>query len=625
MKKNFEWKPGMIRLGVEIGDHMPDYESFLPFIKNHYDLSKLGFVLFYISPQEVGAERFYEWAKFFADNDICFAFLYTQQRGAPIGRPSHLTPEIVKNIKEIAGGYFIGDMIGETGGLASWPKGYYEDAASMDLPEQNVTDLQQAKDTYIRHVSELVNLDRGMGIDQVLAVEATAFSRYNFEAGVDITCLEMMCGDPEILLASARGATRAYRRKLWGCHIAHEWYGGYRHDDPIKYKRLKLAYDYAYLAGANLIYPESGDYGLRSYGYNYPPDHDYCDAYRKTWDAFADFIARDHRPEAGPLAKVAFVQGNLDSYTGWGGTTVWNQFQDESWGYSDPEYSWNILKNVNRSQKWHDVTVFGQADTSHAPAFGQYDIIPAEMPLEIMSQYDYVIFVGWNTMTPELFEKCKAYVNNGGNLLLTAAHLNTSAKRCGEIELICGGELADFLGCNVKLNGPRLNSGVKFVKESQMPGVLYPATGDFDCDPICAAGFVQYADIQMQGGKVCAFLEDRFMHREEACHPALVENRYGNGCVALLTSLDYPGASGVFPLYSQIVGEWLTASHRTCPIQVLANDRVAFSVYPDKNGHYVVYLLNTDYNVSTEALIRGGEKEIRVVLEPCQLERVETK
>ena len=53
-------------------------------------------------------------------------FLYTIQH-APEGRASQFDKETVDKIKKIAGKYFVGDMIGETGSsFACKFKGYYE-------------------------------------------------------------------------------------------------------------------------------------------------------------------------------------------------------------------------------------------------------------------------------------------------------------------------------------------------------------------------------------------------------------------------------------------------------------------------------------------------------------------
>ncbi len=616
MKKLHE----QVRIGLEIGDHLPSYDTFIDYISTHYDLEKLGFVLIYISKDEVGAARFLEWARFFTEHDICFAFLYTQQRGAPVGRKSHLTPEIVHDICEIAGDYFIGDMIGETGGFASWFDGYYEGAQSK-LPPQDFADMQQAKEYYVNTVHELVDLDHSLAVENVLAVEATMLSRYNFEAGVQYTFLEMMCGDPELLCASARGASQAYGRDFWGCHIAHEWYGGLRQDDPLKYKRLRLAYYYAYMAGASLIYPESGDYGMNSYGYRYDAEHPFCEEYRRNWAEFADFLQRDVRPGNHPHVKVAFVQGNLDSYNGWGDTTVWNQFTRQEWGYAAPEKSWDVVRDAYRSAAWHDVTAFGEQDMSAAPALGMYDVLPAEAPWEVMAQYDYLIFTGWNTMTEEIYENLKAYVRAGGRLLLAAAHLNTAAERAGVRRPIYDGKLADFLGCDILPDAVMKNVGVKFVKESLMPEVLYPAAGDLACDPICPGGFAEWAQVEMKGGRVAAFHSNAFFEKHEHT-PALVEHAYGKGVVSLLTHWDYPGADGVYPLYRMIVKQWLSASARACPVQVLAGDRVRFAVY-EQDGERVIYLLNTDYNVESTVRVRINGAEQRFTLQPMEFRRVD--
>lgn len=610
-----------VRVGIEIGEHTKNPEEFLTVIKENYNTDELGFVLVKMIPEEIEERLFYEWARFFKENDICFAFLYTQQRGAPPGKKSHLSRELVEGIKKIAGDYFVGDMIGETGGLASWPKGYYKEGG---MPPQGLDSMQDVKDAYIKHVSEFTELDRSFGVDNVLAVEATAFSRYNFEAGVKTAFLETECGNPVILSAFTRGATRGYGNTEWGSHVAHEWYGGLRNDDPLKYKRLKLAYYYSYLAGANYIYPESGGDIIRSFGYNYGADSKYCRIYRDTWSEFARFAKNDIRGE-GPEVKVAFIHGNLDGYTGWGGSTVWNQYDREEWGYSDAEHAWDILYDLNHARNWHEPENYGDPDVSAAPAYGMYDVIPIETPASIMKRYDYLIFAGWNTMTDELYGNLKEYVKNGGNLFLTAAHLNTSARRSGEIKLIYDGRLEEFLGCRVNNSGARLNSGAKFFRESNMPGVLYPATMDSSCDPICAGGFASYADIELIGAEVKAVLTDTFgIDMDDNPRPVLIENRFGKGVVTLLATLEYPGSNSVYPLYRTIVREIFSASHRLCDIQVLSGEKLEFAVYR-VGSRRKVYLLNTDYNVPVNAVVLACGKRHEITIPPVSLKMLETE
>lgn len=613
-----------VRLGVEIGDHSLAHRDYLDFIRTHYDVERLEFVLIYTKPDDIPEELFYEWAEFFKEHKIDFAFLYTLQQRREMGKPGHLTPQILKRIREIAGDYFIGDMIGETGGNASWPKGYFTKQPGFQnrLPQQDLPDMQAARDNYVNYVGQICREERELGVETVLAVEATALSPYNYEAGVDAVFMETMCGNPEQMLASVRGAARAYGKPIWGSHIAHEWYGGLRQDDPLKYQRMKLAYRYAYLAGANYIYSESGDCGIYSYGYRYEPDDAHCAAYRDVWTEFSDFLRQNPRPAGGPLVRVAFVQGNADGYTGWGGSTVWNQYDREAWGFSDAEEGWRRLPEALRQLHWSVPENFGDADYSGLPAYGQFDVIPATAPPERMSQYEYLIFVGYHVMTEEIYQNLVTYVEGGGNLLLSAAHLKTDASRPQGSRLVFDGQVEALLGCRLADRGGKINSGVKFCAESAMPGVILPKTGNLDCDPICAGGFYRTAEAELCGAEPAAVYTDTFFQEQDPDkRPAVLQNRIGGGTVMLALNLDYPGSPAVWPLYGTLIRSVLAGSRRLCEVQVLASDRVAFSVY-EEGGKKTVCLLNTDYNAAQQAQIRLPQKTVTAELAPLELRLV---
>jgi hypothetical protein len=604
-----------VRLGLEVGEHLSDYENFIQYVTGNYDVSKVDFILITMKPVEMKEDLWYKWAEFFRDYNIYFAFLYTQQRGAPEGKESHLTIDIVNNIKKIAGSYFVGDMIGETGGLASWMEGYYED---YGIEKKYFKDMQEAKDCYIEHVASRVKIDKELQVPGVLAVEATIFSRYNFEAGVDYASAEMMCGNPEIIFASVRGASKAYGREWWASHIANEWYGGFRNDDPLKYNRLKLAYYYSYIAGARYIYPESGDIKISSYGYNYKADDPFCKAYRSIWNEFSDFIHLHSRPSCGPKVKIGFLQGNLDSYTGWGGTTVWNNFNNDDWVYGDPERGWEHLDNIYRAEKWHVPTVYGESDMTPSIPYGLYDIVPVEAPSEVLQKYDCLIFVGWNTMTNDIYDKLKSYVWDGGKLFLAVPNLISEASREKTYELINNGDFSDFLGCTVNGKGKKLNWGIKFIDESLIPGYQYPYTCNGMCDPIFSSGSIQYADVSLSGGKVIAILADKFNEWRENSPPIIVENKYGNGYTSLITSWDYPGAACMGRLFRFLVRAIIAGEQLNSDIRVIGNDKVHYAVYPDGEG-YIIYLLNTDYNVSNNVSILSGKCNAEIDIESCEI------
>ena len=69
-----------------------------------------------MSPRKapITQEDLIEWATFLAENKIYFRFTYMTQHAAD-GQASKISAETAKKITEIAGEYFIGDAIGETG------------------------------------------------------------------------------------------------------------------------------------------------------------------------------------------------------------------------------------------------------------------------------------------------------------------------------------------------------------------------------------------------------------------------------------------------------------------------------------------------------------------------------
>ncbi len=582
-----------------------------------------------MNPDNYVKEVIYEIARIAKERGIYFTFLYAYQC-APKGKRSHLDEETVKKLKEIAGEYFIGEMLGETGTtLAGKARGYFVEEGvepycmALKRPPQNFKNMTEAKEHYVDYVRQMTEYNASHGIKSLL-VEACAFSKYNLEAGVDIATLEMMPGNPESLIAFTRGAAVGYQKDIWAGYIANEWYGGYRHEDELKEKRLRLAYHYCYLSGANLVYLESGHNGLNSFGYKgLDYDSPISAFYRKTMTEFYRKIKTSRRPSCGPVTEVAFLHGNLDAYTGFMGSSVWTQFDKEEWGKSDPENSWRILDEVYRSADWHEFTNFGKdgKDYSHAPAYGQYDVLPVESDVSVMKNYKLLIFAGWNTMTEEIYKKLKEYVREGGRLILTAAHLNTSDVCGDKPTFLLDGKYADFLGCDI-VGVARTNDGVKFRRDGEYPGVEYPGTYDFLCDCNHGNGYLDYAKVEMKGGKTVAFFEDKFSPAPEdmeKVRPALIENKYGKGVVSLITHVNYPGNPAAYPLYKVVVKENLTQTHRDSDLKVICGDKVRFSLFYEETGEEKLYLLNTDFNLPCFVEVSYKGRVEKVVVDPVSL------
>lgn len=286
-------------------------------------------------------------------------------------------------------------------------------------------------------------------------------------------------------------------------------------------------------------------------------------------------------------------------------------------GHGEAEHSWRLLHEVGVKRQWWDIENYGEEDLSALPAYGMYDIVPIEAGVDALSKYDYLIFLGWSTMTDADMDKLTEYVRRGGRLLMSMAHLNYSSRRDGEYIMPPEDKMRALFGVHPTGEVLKTNAGVKF-SESCMGGVRYPRVPLDVSDPILSAGYVRYAVTESRGAVPLAMLADGFRERDAGFPAAVVENRVGDGVATLVTALDYPGHPAVFPLYRVLVRELITASARAAEVRVISSDRLRYSVYPDGK----MYLLNTDYDLPITAVIRGCEEEQRISLEPLELKIV---
>ena len=609
--------------GISYGEHVMDPEHVVEDVDQLVRGCANTFIVRCNPEKPMSEETYYALARYAKGRGYHFGFLYAYQF-PPKGKKSHLNASLVRGIEKIAGELFIGEFFGEAGSdKAAKDKGYYvegSDVLALQMPPQDFKNMQQAKDNFVRFIRGMTAYDDSIGLKKTALVEATALSRYELEGGIRTPVLEVLPGDPEKLIAFTRGAAIGYGREAWGGFIACEWYGGYRHEDELKKARLELTYKYLYLSGANITLLESGNHEIKSFGYDLGYDSELCRSYRKAQSDFQRFIEENPRPPCGPVAKVAFVAGNLDGYTDFMGASSWCQFGREEWGNGAPEKSWNLLSEVFRARDWHDPAAFAadRLDLNASPAYGCYDVIPAESPLSVYLGYDYIIFAGWNTMTEELYSRLTEYVRGGGVLLLSAAHLSIDPARGAKPDIIRGGDLSELFGCRL-VGSERLNSGVKFTRDSFVPGLQYPGTRNFWCDALYGAGFATYACSELTGGTVRCMLSDSFRPPAKECFPVLVENRLGKGTAILCTALDYPGAPAVYPLYSHVVKALLAASHANCDLKVTGSDRIRYALFfDDKTGEETIYLLNTANDPSL-VCIRYRNKKEELTLAPLEL------
>lgn len=598
-----------LHVGVRIAGRVTKEEV----SKEIYDFcnSPLVDICYILIGEDATEEYIIKWTEDFKNTNTAFIIL-------PIDN-FELSKELAVKIKATAGELFLGSFAPdccETGSRSCTPN-YCKDAYR---DKQNYKNLEAAFKDYIDIMKQKADKTREITGLKVPVIEATAYVKYAYAAGVDIVISEIMPADPEKMLAFSRGAKKGYNKKEWGTLLAHEWYGGFDNSDELKYKRLKLLYDYTYMAGSNYIFIESGEFNIKSYGQYYDKNSKFCKRYKSIREDFVKASKKEVRGNKDPLIKVAFIYGNLDPYTGFGTSSYLYQYDNPEFKVSEAEKSWDILDDVKKSAKWCDTTDFGEYSLSNAPAYGDYDIIPIESDVSTLKKYDYLIFLGWNTMTVEIYEKLKEYVKDGGNLLLSAAHLNTSTKHNGEFALLNDGKLSEFFGCDLG-DIIEKDSAVKFFDNTSMKGLKYPAPkkhgiNNSGSDSLYPNGPVRLVKTVLKGGKVLGISNDTHRVFEDDT-PMLIENKYGKGIVSLTTNADYPGNMGVKDFYSCIVRAFFAASHRMADIHIVASDKVRFNVYEWEKGKKI-FLLNTDFTLNQNVIIINDEKKQQLTLEPLE-------
>ncbi len=518
-----------------------------------------------------------------------------------------------------AGEFYGGRMtIGEAGGVLYWPKDYLfrDRVGSFDaLPPADT--MLQARESYLDYLRGFISFERDQLSDgPLLDVDSSLVFKYHAEAGIDVLCHEALPGDPHRMQAAIRGAARAYH-KPWGTHIAMGWYGGVTVDE-LWLKRWKTSVWHCYLTGSEFIYPESGHLALTEHQTQRRLDArspEMLTARRILREAY-QFSLVHRRPPGGPRVSLGVLSGYGDGAPGLWNPWAWGQFHDDRWLAGPPERAWELLDGLHRREEWSTYTVQGERDWSGNPPYGQYDVVPIEADLAALQRYACLVLLGWNTMTEELYEKLKAYVEGGGHLILSLPHLRADAVRGGEPQLLRDGDFSDL--CGVKVNGKLEKGvrGVKFLEHASLPGYRLPVA-DVGCDPRFLGNFTP-ATLELTTARVLAGHDVLFGAEADqiAAQPVLVENRLGEGTVLLVTLFEYPADDAVIGLTRELLR--VVSAGEQGDLRLLGSDRVRYAVYDLEDGAgQVIYLLNTDPDCSAPVRLWGEGRETAEFLVPA--------
>ena len=544
--------------------------------------------------------------------------------GRKIPRDKFYSKKDLEQIVAAAGEYYQGRVVVcEGGGTLYWPMEYVIDRKAGDyinLPAAKTMD--QAKNAFVAYLKGFVDFERKeIGGGPLMSLDCCMAFKYFAQAGVDAFRVESLPGDPHRMHAAVRGVARAYG-KPWGSHIAIQCYGGMRFDE-LWLKRWKISLYHSYIAGAEEIYPESGhmDYDQRN-GQKFGFHSKEMKSVRRTLREAHQFSRIHQRPSKGPKVRIGVVHGNLDGAPGMWNKFIWGQIKGKKWLAGPAENGWDLLDNFHRKQDWSNECVQGDEDSSGNPPCGQYDIVPIEAPLKILSSYSALIFLGWNTMTGGIYSKLKKYVEGGGHLVMNVPHLSTHTDRASDLKLYRRGDFSDLFGVKVLGKGKSGVIGTKCIERSSLQSYRFPFWR-YKTDPRFL-GMITPARVRVTTAKIISAHDNWYYAELEQLkrQPILVENSVGKGKAFLVTAWQYPGDDGIGLFYKDILRTVLAGEQDS--IKVHSSDRVRYAIYEDKlprsKKYSVIYMLNTDLDSPSPASISNRKKKSGVFHIPaCEL------
>jgi len=450
-----------------------------------------------------------------------------------------------------------------------------------------------------------------------LNVEARALTvPFICRAGMDKIEHEVTyAADIELNFSAMKGAVLAFGKEGFGIDLAMMWYGGTGHDE-LWFQRYRTSFLHAFLRGADPIWAEHGLMKYSAFGKSFDENHEKVRRFRAIQASIRAELPK--RPAGMPKAVIAVMQGRFDGYVGGWQTHLWGQRDNEAFRLGDAERSWELFHRFYQRRSWQNRYSFGECDFSGNPPLGQVDVVPYDTPDEILCRYKSIIFLGRNVMDKTLYGKLCAYVEQGGELLLTSAHLDTADRPGASYKPFKEGDWKRLFGVTIRKGQySRLPFGLKFISNAPCGWQFPLASANYDPDHAGSNFPMTIPDLC--GAEVLCVGSDRWVEGSwhKGMPPVLTGYRFGKGYAMLVHSLDFPGAPSMQKFYGQLLDA--CAESWDCYPRVESSDRVRFAVYED-----TLYLLNTEPNlVQNVRLFRSQEKVEHINIAPGEMHVLE--
>lgn len=550
--------------------------------------------------------------------------VFNRLTGAITSGYEKILPEVLEVLRKNADICTGSLLICEYGGmLYYWPRTTVQGSACLPPPAEDLLDAAQKAEAKMRasvEEAEKKGLPRPYVCIEPSGMVAFALRR----AGFDRTDHEVVYNaETELSYSAHKGAVLTFGGDRFGVDMAMVWYGGNQHD-ALWFRRWRTSLFHAYLRGADPIYTEHGLMDYKALGKNLGTGAAEVKRFRKAVAELVKFARHNKRPAGLPLAGMTFILGRGDGFANTAGivqTHQWGQRENDRFLLTDAEKSWKLFELLYRRRDWIDRERCGERDYSGNPPFGQADVLPFDAPDELLSRYRTAVFLGRNVMDEELYGKLVRFVQNGGVLLMTAAHLNTSADPEGGVFAPCNdGDWSELFGVRCTGAGKaRFKYGLKFVKNPEGADLHLPLWSVF-CDPKFSCGAFPMNDLELAGGEIVAVQSEGFADKDFdfASAPAVVAKRLGKGTAILVNANIHPGNDALKDLYSLLLLACAAECAEHCELKIEASDRVRYSAYRTGDGGLCVFLLNTEENLAQEVLVNGKKYKLR----PGQMKRI---
>lgn len=534
-----------------------------------------------------------------------------------------------------AGEYYLGHLFLEWDGpIAGWLR----DGVETSFPVGQRT-MKTAWEDYVAYLSRVVEPIREINPHATIAGNFFVGGLDRAcRAGFEIGLAELNKSHNTLLLVDARGAAKANGKPVWGAYIAE---GAHKHPEGDDILRMYwLGLHLSYICGAHMINEEETafrNYHARLYGF-----HDRVPRLRRSIMRRFNRLTKTHPRDGILKIRQAVLVGQyacdiadgLAEYPNALPPIVWHFFGDDSkaWELSTAEYGMRYLdvflpgvwlqsleQSPEQLRRWY----------AGSP-YGEIDVIPADAPADVLSQFDLLLLLGWNTMDQAIYDGLKQYVEGGGRLFMSVPQLSPEESRhfldeMDGFDLLQGGDFSDLFGVQVTGRGEKLrhiqttkngdlglrpeysvNPGGDQLNRANAVGPIHPA--------------VHLAQTELRGADVLA-------QETETGSPVLVRYRLGKGETYLLLTHDFPGNSWLSVFVTDVVRGLAESVRRAAPIDLEdPSGDVYYTVREDKERQLTrLHLLNTDWSVpgnDRPCTLRIGTEAIPLTVREGQLNRV---